>query len=286
MAPISIRKQLQVDVELRSVLAFFFASFVLVFAFSLFSMLIAALLLVCIPPSSYFISKHRNQKFQSTTQASILGVVFGFALSYSIFYNNYKSSCLSRYFAILAIFHFTEYVFTAFSNRRSLQPDSFLLNHSVGYWMAASTSWIEFLIELYIFPFMKSHSLSMLGVLCCIIGEVIRKTAMMHAGSGFTHKLAMAKRSDHVLVTEGIYAWMRHPGYCGWFIWAVSTQLILCNPICTFIYTYVTWHFFSQRIYDEERDLIKFFGSNYIAYQNQVMCGVPFVTGYKMPQHG
>ncbi|KIH50792.1 isoprenylcysteine carboxyl methyltransferase family protein [Ancylostoma duodenale] len=46
---------------------------------------------------------------------------------------------------------------------------------------------------------------------------------MLHAGSGFTHRLALSKRPDHRLVTTGIYAYLRHPGYTGLFFHFVLT---------------------------------------------------------------
>ena len=32
-------------------------------------------------------------------------------------------------------------------------------------------------------------------------------------------------------MTDGVYAWFRHPSYVGWLYWSVGTQLILCNPV-------------------------------------------------------
>uniref|UniRef100_A0A8R1IA05 Protein-S-isoprenylcysteine O-methyltransferase n=1 Tax=Caenorhabditis japonica TaxID=281687 RepID=A0A8R1IA05_CAEJA len=215
--------------------------------------------------------------------ATFLGCAVAAPLSYSIQHEGELMEHLSRYFTFLFLFHFSEFVFTALSNRRSLRPDSFLLNHSVGYWVAASVSWIEFLIEAYFFPDLKKYPILWIGTIGCIIGEICRKLAMVHAGLGFTHRLAMTKRSDHRLVKDGIYAYMRHPGYFGWFLWAVSTQIILCNPICFVVYTYVTWHFFASRIYDEEKDLIAFFGDVYVEYQQNVWVGVPLVAGYRRP---
>ncbi|KAK6054885.1 isoprenylcysteine carboxyl methyltransferase family protein [Cooperia oncophora] len=185
------------------------------------------------------------------------------------------------YAFIFSIFHYTEFFFTAISNRRSLQSDSFLLNHSVAYWIAALASWMEFFLEVYLAPFLKVQTISMLGVAACICGEIIRKLAMLHAGNGFTHRLALSKRPDHRLVTTGIYAFLRHPGYTGWFMWSIGTQLILCNPLCLCGYAYVSWHFFNERIYDEERDLINFFGQQYINYRRSVWVGVPFVKGFE-----
>ena len=31
----------------------------------------------------------------------------------------------------------------------------------------------------------------------------------------------------------------RHPGYLGWFVWAVGTQLLLVNPLCLTGFSYV-----------------------------------------------
>lgn len=41
-----------------------------------------------------------------------------------------------------------------------------------------------------------------------------------------------------MLVTRGVYRLCRHPGYLGWYAWAVGTQLLLCNPICTPAFAY------------------------------------------------
>ena len=32
-------------------------------------------------------------------------------------------------------------------------------------------------------------------------------------------------KADHLLITTGIYAHMRHPSYVGWFYWSVGTQV-------------------------------------------------------------
>ncbi len=38
---------------------------------------------------------------------------------------------------------------------------------------------------------------------------------MIHAHNNFSHILAYKKRTDHELVTTGVYAWTRHPSYVG-----------------------------------------------------------------------
>ncbi|PAV66033.1 hypothetical protein WR25_19451, partial [Diploscapter pachys] len=231
--------------------------------------------------ASYMLGSTRGSRPLCTLQATVLGAVLGLtvASSFSTDYEPLQIFC--RYVSLFVIFHFSEYFFTAISNRRSLQPDSFLLNHSTAYWVAAITSWVEFWVETYFFPSIKCSSISSVGVFLVLVGECLRKLAMLHAGSGFTHRLAQTKRPDHRLTTTGVYALIRHPGYSGWFLWSVSTQLVLCNPICIFAYAYVSWLFFEERILDEEKDLLRFFGQQYADYQRKVWVGLPFIKGYR-----
>ncbi|CAL2029840.1 unnamed protein product [Caenorhabditis brenneri] len=276
---------LKSDDEFRTATDAFTASFAVVGLFSAAACTVWGLLST-IPTLliAYIICKRRQHCNEAILMpAAFLGCAVAVSLAHTISNEGDVFVHLSRYFLFLFLFHFSEFIFTALTNRRSLRPDSFLLNHSVGYWLAAGLSWVEFLIEAWAFPGMKSYPLLWVGTFGCVIGEIFRKLAMVHAGLGFTHRLAMTKRSDHRLVKDGVYAYMRHPGYFGWFIWAISTQVILCNPICLIIYTYVTWHFFASRIYDEEKDLVAFFGDSYVEYQEAVWIGVPFVSGYQRP---
>ena len=68
----------------------------------------------------------------------------------------------------------------------------------------------------------------------CIFGEVLRKTAMVTASSGFTHTVQNKRKENHKLVTSGVYSWARHPSYVGWFYWAIATQVEQCiHPLFT-----------------------------------------------------
>ena len=70
----------------------------------------------------------------------------------------------------------------------------------------------------------------------------------------------------------------RHPGYVGWFVWSVSTQVLLGNIFCFFAYAWVSWRFFAGRIPHEEQMLIRFFGDDYLDYASRVPCGIPWVS--------
>ena len=50
-----------------------------------------------------------------------------------------------------------------------------------------------------------------LGIAVTLLGQVLRSAAMIHAGSNFSHVLAFSKAQGHVLVTSGIYRYVRLP---------------------------------------------------------------------------
>ena len=102
---------------------------------------------------------------------------------------------------------------------------------------------------------------------------------MLTAGPGFTHLIARHKSHTHSLVTRGIYAYIRHPGYCGWLIWLMGSQPILGNLVSFILLTLVTWKFFRERIPYEERLLVDFFDQDYIDYRSKTpFSGVPFIS--------
>lgn len=187
-----------------------------------------------------------------------------------------------RYACILSFFHLSECLTIALVKPRSLKLDSFLLNHSPEYHIAALVSWIEFGLEGFFFPSIKEYTLiSWLGLGLCLGGEVIRKMAMITAGSNFSHKVEFRKERGHTLVTHGVYSLWRHPSYVGWFYWSIGTQLILMNPFCSIGYAFASWSFFQSRIEEEERILVEFFGDDYREYMKKVPPGIPFL---KLPE--
>lgn len=71
---------------------------------------------------------------------------------------------------------------------------------------------------------------------------------MLHAGSNFNHLVQKEKRAGHVLVTRGVYRYLRHPSYFGFFWWGLGTQVVLGNVVCLVGYAVVLWRFFKRRI--------------------------------------
>lgn len=168
--------------------------------------------------------------FQVAVRSMFLGYVVGIAIV--IFFTASPSwQMFGAYMAIIAMFHYTEFLAIAWTNPSTLSIDSFVLNHSISYGIAACSSWIEFIIERYYYPEMKmASSISYIGLILSISGEFLRKSAMFTAKHNFNHIVQSAKKRNHELITHGIYGIFRHPSYVGWFYWAIGTQVRRIMP--------------------------------------------------------
>lgn len=91
-----------------------------------------------------------------------------------------------------------------------------------------------------------------------------------HRDLGLNWSPTLQLQPDHALVTDGIYALMRHPIYAAYWLAVIAQALLLHNWIAglsglaTFIPIYVT------RVPREERMMIETFGDAYRAYMQRV----------------
>nr|CAG4649643.1 EOG090X0CFU [Scapholeberis mucronata]SVE93851.1 EOG090X0CFU [Scapholeberis mucronata] len=230
---------------------------------------------------SYLISrKWCGKHHQIVWRSCFLGIALASGLKNSFLKDNQLFS-FGWYMSVMSLFHFSEFFVTSIIRPNNLSPESFLLNHSKAYGMAALTSWLEYLVELWFFPGLKNLAwISAFGLFLCLGGEIFRKTAMLTAFHNFDHLIRICREEHHQLVTSGIYSLCRHPSYVGWFYWSIGTQVILCNPCCAIAYTIISWKFFHERIFEEEMTLLHFFGKGYVAYQSKVPTGLPLIKGY------
>uniref|UniRef100_H3C7W8 Isoprenylcysteine carboxyl methyltransferase n=1 Tax=Tetraodon nigroviridis TaxID=99883 RepID=H3C7W8_TETNG len=92
---------------------------------------------------------YRGPLYQVAVRACFLGV-FGCGLIISFSESTWTH--FGWYMCSLSFFHYSEYLVTAIINPHSLSLDSFLLNHSVEYTLAALSSWVEFTVEKLTVP--------------------------------------------------------------------------------------------------------------------------------------
>ena len=177
---------------------------------------------------------------------------------------------------IITTFHLSEVFLAWYFDRDNLSWESMLFSWPYTAMLLLAIG--EYWVESNYFPMLKQPSVSALGIVLCIFGELVRKSAMVTAGHGFTHQIAEHYDPSHKLTTHGIYRLSRHPGYFGWFWWAIGAQLVLSNPFSTIIAAIAAWSFFAERIPYEEERLQQFFGEAYVAYRLTTPTRLPFIS--------
>ncbi|WBW72475.1 protein-S isoprenylcysteine O-methyltransferase Mam4 [Schizosaccharomyces osmophilus] len=219
--------------------------------------------------------------------SSLLGLVIGSGCILSIL----TKSRVSAFVAVLGIFHELEFYITAQFQGPQLSWDSFVLNNGAAYWIAMSIGVLEYyftngssISKILSWLHLPSCALSWipwvytsLAIILVTSGQLLRSYAMVHAGKSFSHHIASEKRQEHSLVKSGVYHYVRHPSYVGFFVWAIGTQLLLKNFFSLVAFGAVLWDFFSKRITGEEMYLVKFFGEEYKDYRRKTPSGIPFI---------
>lgn len=189
-----------------------------------------------------------------------------------------RSPRLHVYLLAWSTFHMLEFVITARYNATRLFSDSFLISNGITYHLAHLFGITEFMLTATFLHHKQAFRWnSICGLLMMIFGQCVRSLAMVHAAGNFSHEVAVKKRDDHLLVTDGIYSVFRHPSYVGFFYWALGTQLMLGNPVSCVAFAYILWRFFSLRIREEERYLIHFFGQPYRDFKARTKTWIPLV---------
>ncbi|KAL8994891.1 MAG: hypothetical protein Q9169_005265 [Polycauliona sp. 2 TL-2023] len=250
------------------------------------------------PDASFADAKRRPSAI--ALRAFLLGITLGLCLTLTIIQVQPPLNPLWRapfFLAILAIFHFLEFYITARYNPPAATLSAFLLTgNGYAYNVAHSLALLECILRNYLAPrycpdwqLLQSSSAFLpagtgakvawltLGSTMLLGGQLVRTLAMAQAGTNFNHLVQSRKKEGHVLVTRGIYAWLRHPSYFGFFWWGLGTQILMGNLVCLVGYAVVLWRFFRFRIKSEEQFLVAFFGADYARYRDKTMVGIPMI---------
>ncbi|CAD7925576.1 unnamed protein product [Amoebophrya sp. A25] len=138
--------------------------------------------------------------------------------------------------------------------------------YDANFWGGAKMSSILFWVR---------SGLLVLSLLCLSIGMLLRVAALWTAGSNFTHLIRTKRHEGHQLVQQGVYNYVRHPSYMGWFLWTLGTQIALRNPLSFLLFFAIAYTFLFRRIRAEEYYLLRFFGEEYADYARSVPAGIP-----------
>jgi protein-S-isoprenylcysteine O-methyltransferase Ste14 len=111
-----------------------------------------------------------------------------------------------------------------------------------------------------------SDAVRYLGLIVTAIGGYIRVATVFELGARFT--IFVAVQSDHHLKTDGFYRFVRHPSYFGALLAMIGWALVF-RSIAGVILTGMMLILIIVRIRAEEDFLVREFGDQYRAYQQQ-----------------
>ena len=117
--------------------------------------------------------------------------------------------------------------------------------------------------------------ISVCGIVLGIIGLIIRYIAFSTLGEHFTRTLR--KTNEHILITNGIYHYVRHPGYLSNFLIFIGTSLGMKNIITIIVVPVLFIPAYMYRIYTEEKMMLEIFGEKFIEYRKNTKCIIPFI---------
>ncbi|KAL8952872.1 MAG: hypothetical protein Q9222_001230 [Ikaeria aurantiellina] len=229
------------------------------------------------PDSTHETTQDSKDPHSIAIRAFLLGLAFGASLTLTLSTLFTVAPPLHQlwrapfFLAILALFHFLEFYITARCNPPAATISAFLLSgNGHAYNLAHTLALLECIFRQYPGPryypgrrYLQPLDAPLscdgrlgiawlyLGFLMLILGQGTRTLAMAHAGTNFNHLVQSRKRVGHVLVTDGIYRWLRHPSYFGFFWWGLGTQVVMGNVWCLLGYAIVLWRFFTHRIQSE-----------------------------------
>jgi protein-S-isoprenylcysteine O-methyltransferase Ste14 len=116
--------------------------------------------------------------------------------------------------------------------------------------------------------------LSLLGVGAMLLGVIVNRLAISALGK-FWDKLVI--KEDHRLITEGIYAHIRHPIYTSYILLFAGYATLFHAPISAMLFAVVLAIWYGSRISLEEAMLIEKFGDAYCEYCMRTKRLFPFL---------
>jgi protein-S-isoprenylcysteine O-methyltransferase Ste14 len=137
--------------------------------------------------------------------------------------------------------------------------------------MASSAAGFGVMPFLYIsfhFPRWADYSFqplqAWLGVVIAVASLVMFR--LTHRALGRYWSVSLDVREQHVLMTNGIYRYVRHPMYAAFWLWAIAQALLLPNWIAGFAAMVGFGILFFDRLPREEQLMLETFGDDYRDY--------------------
>ncbi|CAK9440244.1 uncharacterized protein LODBEIA_P43440 [Lodderomyces beijingensis] len=204
----------------------------------------------------------RNNLLKIAAKSFLLGAVTTGAVVMEFSQPQCIPVCI--YIQCLCLFHSLEFVATYVFNNTQVDDDSFILEDKEFHMITALS-----LLEHWLTPeYLKIPTVvRLVGLLSIASGQIARTLSMYTARESFNHYVQQSGKKSHTLVTTGIYSYIRHPSYFGFFVWFIGMELLLRNVATLAIGSVILWKFFKDRIRYEEKFLINMFQDSYIKYR-------------------
>jgi protein-S-isoprenylcysteine O-methyltransferase Ste14 len=90
-----------------------------------------------------------------------------------------------------------------------------------------------------------------------------------HADLGLNWSPTLEIRTEHKLITNGIFGYIRHPMYASQWIWVIAQPLLLQNWIAGFLNLPFFIAFYTLRVRAEEKMMLDTFGEEYREYMKK-----------------
>ncbi|HET6201454.1 MAG TPA: isoprenylcysteine carboxylmethyltransferase family protein [Planctomycetota bacterium] len=106
--------------------------------------------------------------------------------------------------------------------------------------------------------------LAVAGGTLTLLGVALLHAARLKLGRFYTVRVNI--REGHRLVTDGIYAFVRHPRYAGFLLAGLGIPMIAGSVLGVLVFTIPLWVATLVRLRVEEEVLFEVFGEEYRAY--------------------
>jgi protein-S-isoprenylcysteine O-methyltransferase Ste14 len=100
-----------------------------------------------------------------------------------------------------------------------------------------------------------------------------------HTDLGRNWSPSLQLREGHMLVTGGVYRFIRHPMYASMWLWGIAQALLLWNWIAGWASLVLFLPLYVLRVPREERMMLEYFGDAYRMYMNRTARVIPHLGG-------
>ncbi len=90
-----------------------------------------------------------------------------------------------------------------------------------------------------------------------------------HADIGLNFSPELQIKKEHMLVTDGIFHYIRHPMYAAHLLWGVAQVLLLQNWVAGLSFLVSFTALYVIRVPREEKMMVETFGDQYLSYMNK-----------------